>query len=508
MAKKNNPATTPPDNSLTRMRHVRPIEYISIGLSRIGGMFSTTLTGTLAMAFLHELYFGPKGVSSEEIADISAVQTTIATIGGLLFGFLAGLLVQKWKTKLGRYRQWYFISMIPLFVLTVMYFYVPKGWTIEQMKLLRYAIALAQSVFNAFNTLMQNVVQVMSPDPKEKKTLATCWQLFYYVGYGLAYGSTYVYGLISSDKEAMYMRLAAVAAAVMLIGNFMCGLFCRERIELPKKEKVKIGKELFGLFKYRNYRCYQYMQWANVLAMLGKMSTLLAAITVGSSKNILLTLPTAIGTVVGNIVTAKISKKYEPTKLLKFCGVYSVVSAAFVFGTCFIEAQLGLYFFQGWNSIFFYIFYFLFGMGIGVQELSNSHFNVEYYDYLEWQTGKRLEAVQGIIPSWITQGLQYLRDLMIPYMIAWVGYKSSIEGDLVKTMQAQPGYMKTCLWLVAFLVFAYALATLIKALLLKFLYDVEGEKKQQMYKDLEEIRANVHAENLDTAAEETANQIS
>ena len=50
------------------------------------------------------------------------------------------------------------------------------------------------------------------------------------------------------------------------------------------------------------------MQWANTLAALGKFSTYLAAITVGSSKNLLLTLPTAAGTVVGNVITAKLSR--------------------------------------------------------------------------------------------------------------------------------------------------------------------------------------------------------
>ena len=291
------------------------------------------------------------------------------------------------------------------------------------------------------------------------------------------------------------MTLAIVAACVTFIGNLMCGLFCKERIELPKKQKVKISKTLFSLFKYKNYRAYQYMQWVNVLAMLGKMSTYLAAITVGSSKNILLTIPTAAGTVVGNLITAKLSKKYEPTKLLKFCGPYALVSAGILFAICFVETKMGLMFFSGWNSIFFYAFYFLFGVGIGVQELSNSHFTVEYYDYLEWQVGERIEAIQGIVPGWIQTGLNYLKELMIPFMIAWVGYQSSAEGDLVATMQAQPTYMTTCLWLLAFLVFGYALSNLLKSIILKTMYNVEGETKEQMYRDLEKMRAERHEEN-------------
>ncbi len=476
-------------------KYISKFEYVCVMLSRIGGMFGTTLTGSLAAAFLHELYYGPVGVDADGIADILAVQTTLTTILGILVGIVSGFIIQKWKTRWGRYRQWYLICLIPVFLLTTLFFYVPEGWSVEQMTLFRYGIACCQTVFNAFNNAGQNIVQVISPNHKEKKTVATIWQLSYYVGYGAAYLGTFFYGLFSDDKNKMYMTLAIVAASVTAFGNLMCALFCKERIELPKKEKVKITKAVFSLFKYKNYRAYHAIQWAHVLAMLGKMSTYLAAITVGSSKNLLLTLPTAIGTVVGNLIATKLSKKYEPTKLLKFCGPYSLISAGVLFGICFVEAQFGIMFFKGWNSIFFYLFYFIFGIGIGIQELSTSHLNVEFYDYLEWETGERMEAVQGIVPGWIQTGLNYLREITIPFMIAWVGYKSSEEGDLVATMQAQPTYLNTCLWILAFLVFGYAIANVIKSIILHTSYDIEGEKKEQMYRDLEKIRAQRHKEN-------------
>ena len=481
-------------------KYITKFEYVCIMLARIGGMFGTTLTGTLATAFLHELYFGPVGVNANQIASILAVQTTLTTILSISFGIIAAIVVQKWKTKMGRYRQWYLICLIPIFTLTVLFFYVPEGWTVEQMTLFRYGVVCCQTVFNIFNNFGQNITQVISPNHKEKKLVATIWQLSYYIGYGGAYIATYVYGLFSDDKNAMYMTLAIVAASVTMMGNLMCGLFCKERIELPIKEKAKLSKSLISLFKYKNYRAYQFISWANCFAMLGKMSTLLAAITVGSSKNLLLTLPTAVGTVVGNLITTKLSKKYEPTQLLKFCGPYSLISAGILFGICFVEAKMGIFFFEGWNSIFFYAFYFLFGVGIGIQELSNSHFNVEYMDYLEWQTGERMEAVQGVIPGWVSTGLNYAKEVAIPFMIAGVGYMSSAEGDLVKTMQAQPTYLDTCLWLLAFLLFGYTLANVLKAIILKTMYDVEGEKKEQMYRDLEVMRAERHEENEAIAA--------
>ena len=509
MKKKENTALQKPANALPSDvgKNVTTFEYICLSLARIGGMFVTTLTGTLAAAFLHELYFGPVGVDSAEIAKIMAGQTTITTILSVAMGLIAGIVVQKWKSRWGRYRQWYIICLIPTFILTVLYFYVPKGWTVQQMTMLRYGIAVCQTIFNTFNNLGQNVSQVISPNPKEKKTVATVWQLSYYLGYGGAYLFIFIYGAISDDKNAMYLHLAILGAIVTAIGNLLCGLFCKERIELPKQEKVKVSKALFSLFKYRNYRAYQYIQWVSNFAAIGKFTTFLVAITVGSSKNLLLTIPSAAGTVVGNLLTAKLSKKHEPTKLLKFTGPYAMVSAAIVFLICWVESKFGLMFFTGWNSIFFYVFYFLFGVGIGIQELSTSHFNVEYFDYLEWQTGDRMEAIQGVVPGWINQFLGYLKELAIPFIIAWVGYQSSAEGDLVKTMQAQPGYMKTCLWLLAFLLFGYAISNTLKAIILQTLYDVEGEKKEQMYEELAQMRAQRHAENEGLAVPEAEEEV-
>ena len=212
--------TTKPENALgNNGKFVTKLEYVCIILQRVGGMFGTTLTGTLASAFLLELYFGPVGVNSKEIAKISGVQTALTTVVSAVMGLIAGIIVQKWKSRWGRFRQWNIICLVPMFALTALFFYVPKGWTVTQMTMFRYGIALCQTVFGTFNTFGQNVYQVISPNPKEKKTLATVWQLSYYIGYGGAYLATYIYGLFSDDKNAMYMTLALVAAVVTAFGK-------------------------------------------------------------------------------------------------------------------------------------------------------------------------------------------------------------------------------------------------------------------------------------------------
>ncbi len=474
-----------PSIPLEQQRNVTLIEYISICLARIGSILVSTLSG-LASTFAYEVYYGSINVGSDEIADINAIQTTITTVLAYAVGLIVAIVAHKWKTNWGRYRQWYLICLVPVFVLTILNYVVPTDFDKQGMILFKYILAILSTIVNAFNGLGGNIPQVISPNFKEKKLVTTAWQFAYYLGYGGAYLYTFIFGEFSDNKRAMYMSLAVIAASVAAIGNIMCAFFCKERIELPKKEKVKLTGALFSLFKYKNYRAYYYIQWVNVLAMLGKMSTFLAAITVGSSKNLLLTLPTAIGTVVGIAICTKISKKLEPTKILKFVGLYSMVVAGIIFAIVYVTREFGM---------LFYIFYFLFGVGVGLQELSNSHFTVEFNDYLEWQTGERLEAVHGTVPGWINNVLNYLKELLIPYMLVWIGYESSNVDNLLETMKAKDTYWDTCLWLLCFLVFGYALANLFKAIILKFLYDVEGENKKKMYKELEEMRTKRHEEN-------------
>ena len=474
-----------PSIPLEHQRNVTLIEYISICVARMGAILVSTLSG-LASTFAYEVYYGSINVGSDEIADINALQTTITTVLAYAVGLVVAIVAHKWKTKWGRYRHWYLICLVPVFTLTILNYVVPTDFDKQGMILFKYILAILSTIICAFNNLGLNIPQVISPNFKEKKLVTTAWQFAYYLGYGGAYIYTFIFGEFNDNKRAMYMSLAVIAASVAAIGNVMCALFCRERIELPKKEKVKITGALFSLFKYRNYRAYYYIQWVNVLAMLGKMSTFLAAITVGSSKNLLLTLPTAVGTVVGIAICTKISKKVEPTRILKFVGLYSITIAAIIFMIVFTSREFG---------ILFYIFYFLFGIGVGLQELSNTHFTVEFNDYLEWQTGERLEAIHGTIPGWINNVLNYLKELLIPYMLVWIGYESSNIDNLLETMKAKDTYWDTCLWLLAFLVFGYAIANLLKAIVLKFLYDVEGEKKQKMYAELETMRALRHEEN-------------
>ena len=73
---KNKPVRTIDQNlPLDQRRNVTKLEYISLIVARVGGMFGTTLTGTLAATFLYELFFADfPEVGAKQIADIRSAE--------------------------------------------------------------------------------------------------------------------------------------------------------------------------------------------------------------------------------------------------------------------------------------------------------------------------------------------------------------------------------------------------------------------------------------------------
>ncbi len=472
-------------------------EYIALGLYKIGTQLVATNKGSKGSTFLYECYYQGTSVDEARIADIAAILTTITTVLTIFVALLAATVAFKWKSKkYGRYRQWFLIGIIPVAITDVLEFVIPNfGET--GLIAFKYAIGIITVFTAAFFGLAANIIQVISPNVKEKKRVVTMNQLYYYAGYGLAYLFPFIFGLFTTRK-IMYVLTPIVGTTICLVGSVLCFMWCRERIDLPMKKKERVTTASLKLFKYKNYIIYHLVNWVGTIAMTGTMMSYLAAIVVGTDKAILLTLPSAIGTAIGVVITGALTKKFSPVQLLKFDGIYTPVMGLLTFFSVFFTHEFG---------VLFYICYFLFGISFGIGELSKSHMDTEFMDFLEWKTGERLEAVQGVIPGWVTQALNYGKNLMIPFMLAWVGYETNKGvGDmsLMEYMKTLPTYDSTCLWVLAFAIFGVSISNFLRFILLTFGYDIDGEKKKQMYLELSESRKRARGEmsaTAETAAE-------
>lgn len=476
---------------LNEQNHVRLIEYISLLIAKIGFAMSGTVIGSYASVFLYSYYFGAVGLDTGEAGKWLSLITIITTLAGFLISGLVSTITYKWKTKYGRYRQWYLMCSIPAAIVLVLNFVVPDpAIKTEGFVAFKLIIMLLLTVFflnnanelGGFLTMGGNIIHVISPNQKEKKKIVVLQQIGYYIGYGGAYVAAAIFGVFYKDSKWMFLGLAIATACILVVGTLMVAIFCKERIDNAQKNKVKVTKDVLNLFKIKNYRAYHYARWSSFFAATGVMISYLAAIVVGSENAAAFALPSAIGTGIGVILCMLVSKKIKSTRILQIVGLYTPLSAILCFVTTY---------FTGFGSGY-YITYFLFGLNFGFAELATNNWTVEFNDYLEWKTGKRQEAIQGIIPEWINQGLGLLKSgVIIPLVILpLIGYKTGSGDSYLEFMKAQPGYEDTCNWLLAFALFGISITRLLNSFIITFLYKMPKNDEKLMIEELEVIRKN------------------
>jgi len=465
--------------------HVSNLEKISISIKTIGLHLWSTLNSSFGTIFLLECFFTTNVLSGTvlDYATVLLIITIISSVLGYVAQGISSAVVLKFKSKWGKYRPWGLFTLIPLAAYQILSFLAPD-WGFPGLFAFRLGVVIVGTIVSAFANQQDNIIHVISPNLKEKKALISLKNLVFYLGYGGVYGLTFIFGLFSKNKALMYLVIAIIGTIVSGVGSVMVHLFCKERIEFSKKPQ-KFTKSAFVGFKYRPYVISYVATWVkSLLSMTGPMIGYLAAIVVGSDKTMLFAIPSAAGTVVGLILATLLSKKVDSHRMLIWAGFYCLVMAILV-------SIIGPF-----AGIWFYITYFMFGFYFGFENLCFSHINAEVNDYIEWKTGERLEAVSSLVPNYANSLLHLGRSLIIPYLMMWVGYVAATEGsDLLESNRANPNYEQTARWLLIFATIGIGIGAAIGSILF-FFYGINKKTREQMYKDLDEIRKKRCEDNL------------
>ncbi|NLT18614.1 MAG: hypothetical protein GXY10_04320 [Clostridiales bacterium] len=467
------------------VERVSTLEKVSLSIKTIGFHLWGTLSSSFGNIFLLECFFTTNVLSGTvlDYATVLLIITIISSILGYVAQGISSAVVLKFKSKWGKYRPWGFFTLIPLTAYQVLSFVSPD-WGFSGLFAFRLSVVIVGTIVTAFANQQDNIIHVISPNLKEKKALISLKSLVYYLGYGGVYGLTFIFGLFSKNKALMYLVIAIIGTAVSGIGSIMVHLFCKERIEFSKKPQ-KFTKSAFIGFKYRPYVISYVATWVkSLLSMTGPMIGYLATIVVGSDKTMLFAIPSAAGTVVGLILATLLSKKVDSHRMLIWAGFYCLLIAVLI-------SIIGPF-----AGIWFYLTYFMFGFYFGFENLCFSHITAEVNDYIEWKTGERLEAVSALVPNYANSLLHLGRTLIIPYLLMWVGYVAASEGsDLLESNRANPNYEQTARWLLIFATVGIGIGAAIGSILF-FFYGINKKTREQMYKDLDEIRKKRCQNNL------------
>lgn len=430
------------------------------------------VTGTYRTMFITSVLFAGFDYEKDIVSKMVAI-TVITAIFEFLIYPLAGMLVSRTNTKIGRYRPFGLLVSLPISIAGAMMFISPPGFELQQKIIYIIVVTCAFNFLNIFMNLAYNLVQVNTPNGKERGK----WIAF--AGIVQTVGSVVPMVLfkvlaVFLPEASIFTILGVLFAAIFLFTNLAFFLYCKERVAYSP-EKIKITTGLLKPFKYKPFVLLQIANQMRTFAGLTGVTTpFLAAVVLGTENAILFSLPTGAGTVVGLLLCNIMLKKIKPLYMMRGIGIYSAVVAA---AATFVGPFAG---------IPFYILYFMYGITYGFHNVLPNVISADVFDYLEWKTGQRLEATSGIVMSYVSKGVNLLRDTLFVMMLAWAGYKIPAVGQTIyQANEANRQSVGNILMLYAVGIpgFFFLIISIIY-----FFIDLEGKKKEEMQKALRDMR--------------------
>ena len=371
----------------------------------LGMFFVAAITGLVnsyQFTYLNDVVF--KDLDPTRRASVTGSITTIYAVIEYVMSFLFIFIIDRTKTKYGRFRPYGLLFTIPTYIVTILFFFTPGGLVGNTNGLIAYFIALyvVYGITVPFLNATKNISNVITPNDKERTKLITWRDILCAIGNSaplLIY--MIVEALYKKDilihKESSVYLITAIAFAIVGGTILFLGMsFVRERIVQNVKKRNPF-KGMGALLKERNYLVIGFSEFIKNVRTVQKYSGIyLAVVLLGSKgKYLWLGLPTAIGTFVGMIIIKLLLKKFEPRTLYICSGIYSFIANFIAFG-------VGIWYFKtgyGALQILFIAVLFLIGLQYGASNLLPAIFNADVLDYMELKTGQRLDCTIGFTTS-------------------------------------------------------------------------------------------------------------
>lgn len=436
-----------------------------------------------------------------ESTEVSLLNT-ITGIAGFALGFFYAMMIDSKKpTRLGKFRPLGMAAAIPVGVLVVLQFFTPSGMTGSLLITYLVIVTLLWGAATSFGNCVNMVVNVMTPNTKERDNLLSFRGIASSIGNSAPLVIVLVIGLLRPNiiktEQMMYIVSAALCGFVGMITMTLAMKVVRERITYNEKRqnpllglKDVVGNRYAWLVLFsefiRNFRSIaNYMGIFLAVALLGD-----------PSKFILFGLPTGIGTFVGMLIVNLLLKKFDSKHIFIASGFYSMLVniGAFTVGVLYFKNSD-----MGWLNVVFIFFLFLIGLQFGASNLLPAMFQADILEDLEVTTGKRLDAslpvvistgstIAGIIGSALAPIILYGSNSVIQYVQP---VEELVDGAMRTVYQTQSESTK--IKLLFFYTIFHGLMILLSGLPF-FFYKLSGKERERVHLEVLKRRALLEAE--------------
>ncbi len=423
---------------------------------------------------------------------VTAIKALIS-IYDVLNDPLMGIVYDRTRTRYGKARPYIFLGALPYFFSTAflytgaVFLKNPSGDDPKKIMFVFILLFLKETFATIYNLPKGNLLMLMTANPKDRITVGL---LNTYLGEA---GATIVYaiflplmemnnkGVINLPMSSLFAILAWFSAIIGIVCNAMAAIYCKERVLLQTKP-APIEKTVLYVLKnkymLRNFVAnFATSWWSNGGYSWDVVSQ--QEIFGGTFYTVLAYFPyNAIDIISVSFIPkfAKLFKNNNRNELIVLrlwdivcvCGMWLAIP--------FIDKR--------WVTIGIYaLFYALTGINNGPANVVEGEIGREINDYTEYVTGERPDGSISILTNLITRLTAPLNAMFTIFLFKWSGYDTTLP-MLPWSQGNKVVYQKV--W---FLFNGINILPRVIKVIPYFFYDLVGEKREQMYIELNERRA-------------------
>lgn len=422
-----------------------------------------------------------------------AILILIAKIVSAIADPVVGNLVDRSKSKMGKFKSMIAYSIIPLVIFTALIFVkVPfKGVGLYVWIFVTYLIwSIAMTMGDVPS---QGIAAALTPNPTERTNVVSISNTFKQVGFSACVVIVPIVCLIIPNGSKVFVKKGETDAPMIASEYFWvavltavlgCALFAliplinKERVVVENNEKTT-AKDMLAAIKNNKPLMLvivsYFLGFGRQMAM--GIQVQAANVILGSQNLVaVLGIVTAVGSMISMALCPLLIKKLDERKAYILLSVYGFAASIFSF-------VIGHFWFQNPKNmiltVLFYASLFLIGLQFGAVTLMPMIMTADAVDYYEYETGKRMEGAAYSILTLTIKVCLALGTAVGLIFVQLSGYYDLIDSGNFTTKTKDVIF------------FAYTALPGILALLsvipmLK--YDIVGEKKATITKTLADRR--------------------
>lgn len=435
-------------------------------------------------------------------ADIAVVGilVLIAKIVSAVFDPIVGNMIDRSKSKNGKFKSMIMYSIAPLLIMTAIVFLnVPfKGVGLYIWIFVTYLVwSLAMTLGDVPS---QGIASVLTPNPTERTNVVSISNTFKQVGFSACVVIVPIVCLIIPNGSKVFVASGETDTPMISSEYFWtavltavlgCVLFAlipmlnKERVPYVAGEKTTFKDMMNALKNNKPFMLVIISYFLGFGRQMAMGIQVQAANVILGSQNLVavLGIVTAVGSMVSMALCPVLIKKMGEKKVYLLLSIYGFAASVLSF-------IIGYFYFRHADSVvlmvLFYLSLFLIGLQFGAVTLMPMIMTADCVDYYEYETGKRMEGAAYSILTLTIKVCLALGTALGLVFVQVSGYSDTVNSIAAGTATGFDLHTKDLVF------FAYTVVPGVLALLSTipmFKYDIVGEKKAKIASELAKRRS-------------------